>query len=326
MIGNSHHNDRLDNYLLGKLSADEKAAMDAKLAADSQLQEDMLFQQDIVHALQEERRLELKNRLNSIEVGAGGFSSAIGLKIAAGVALVGLMGTAIYFYGSSDEPEAATELPVGIINFSDTDKPYTYSIPEMPAVTYTGTTVEKAEISQPREQSSVRPAAPVAIADVKAPISRKDKAVLPEAKNSNLKTDSQQNIQIQKPNVLSDFKDTEISASNHQPEAPVDALAQNRQFSTQSIEVSAQLHEKYDFHYQFYDNKLFIYGDFKSKPYEILEINTEGSRVYYLFFEKNYYGLKNDQQKLVRLKKISNEKLIKELEITRNQKMNPQHN
>jgi hypothetical protein len=325
MIGNSHHNDRLDNYLLGKLSADDKAAMDARLAADSQLQEDMLFQQDIVHALQEERRLELKNRLNSIEVGAGGFSSAVGLKIAAGVALVGLMGTAIYFFGSS-EPQVSSELPVGIVNFSDTDNLYTYAVPDKPEVGLSATALEKLDAARPQEQKAVKPAAPAILAEAKPQVSRTEKAALPEAKNKNLKTDSQQNIQVQKPNVFSDFKDTDVTAANHQPEAPVDALARNRQFSTQSIEVSAQLHDKYDFHYQFFDNKLFIYGDFKSKPYEILEINTEGSRVYYLFFENNYYGLKNDQQKLVRLKKITNEKLIRELEITRNQKMNPQHN
>ncbi|AHM59169.1 hypothetical protein D770_04510 [Flammeovirgaceae bacterium 311] len=323
MIGNSHHNDHLDNYLLGKLSADEKAAMDARLAADSQLQEDMLFQQDIVHALQDERRMELKNRLNNIEVGAGGFSTAVGLKIAAGVALVGLMGTAVYFLSSS-ETEAPSELPVGIIDFSDTDNLYTYSIPEKPAAK-ANPAVETLEITQAQLQKTAPATASVAARDAQPKTALPEKAVLPESTSRAVKAENQLNIQVQKPQVVTDFKENEVNASSHLPEAPVDAMARNRQFSTQSIEVTAQLHEKYDFHYQFYDNKLFIFGDFKSKPYEILEINTEGSRVYYLFFENNYYGLKNNQQKLVRLKKITNDNLVRELEITRNQKTNPQH-
>ena len=293
--------------------------MDAHLAADSQLQDDMLFQRDIVHALQDERRMELKNRLNSIEVGAGGISSAVGLQIAAGVALVGLLGTAVYFLTGEPAVDENT-LPVGIIDLSATDNLYTYTIPAKPEAAAPTPSTETVQLTIPKAKKAeeVVTAAVSKANDTK--LSGNSDVV--ELKNEAVDNGAAKrpDIQVQRPKVLSEFKDNDLGGGTQQVEPPVDALARNRQFSTQSIEVTAQLHDKYDFHYQFFDSKLFIYGDFKSKPYEILEINTEGSRAYYLFFENNYYGLKSNQQKLTRLRRISNEKLVKELEITRIQK------
>ena len=330
MSENLPHNDHLENYLLGKLSAADKAAMDAKLAADSQLQEDMLLQQDIVHAIQEERRLELKNRLNNIEVGGagtGGFSTAIGLKIAAGVALLGLFGTGLYYYFNSAPMEEET-LPVGIIELPLENSAVTYTVPAMPEAAAVASEAElpiaqnNKALKQPSSQQSAsssntvsRPAAPAV----------KKEAILAQEKKETVQTETRSAVVVQKPKVVTEFKDTDLGNSSPYTETPVDAMARNRQFTTKTIEVSAHEHARYDFHYQFFDNKLFIYGDFKNKPYEILEINQEGTTSYYLFFENNYYGLKSDQQKLTRLRKLNNEKLIRELEITRTQKVNTQH-
>lgn len=318
-------------YLLGKLPAEEHAAMDAKIAADNHLQEEVTMQRDIMRALQEERRLELKSRLNNIEVGgaAGGFSTALGLKLAAGVALMGIMSTGLYLYFNDTASAEQTNLPVGIIELPENNQLLTYTIPVRPAVAEGAETITTEAAPKNKQAVNNIAAAPpkVATPTVDRPAATREasSAELPAAKKEDRKETAQPNIQVQKPKVFSDFKDTDIAANNQQMEAPVDAMARNRQFSTHTIEVTAQLHDKWDFHYQFYDSKLFIYGDFKSKPYEILEINTEGTTSYYLYFENNYYGLKSDQQKLSRLRKLTNEKLIKELNITRTQKATPQH-
>lgn len=323
MIENTPNNDNLDNYLLGKLSADEKSAMDAQFAADSQLKEDMLLQQDIVHALQDERRLELKNRLNSIEVGVGGFSTAVGYKIAAGIALIGLLGTGAFFYFNNDEPVAKTETPVAIEALPAKDNSAAQEIPAQPEVPAVAEAQQATDISSEQLPEAVA-AKPAVTKSTTTP----SRAKVPQPtiilkteaapKHEAITTERPQ-ITIQKPQVLSDFSENEIN-STQPTEIPVDAMARNREFSTQTIEVTAQLHDKWDFHYQFYDSKLFIYGDFKSKPYEILEINTEGNTNYYLYFESQYYALKSNQLKLVRLRKLTNDKLIKELDITRNKK------
>jgi hypothetical protein len=314
MMENTPHNHRLDDYLLGKLSTEEHAAMEANLAADSQLNEEMLLQRDIVHALQENRRLELKNRLDGIEIGAGGISSALGLKLAAGVALLGLMGTGAFFYFSGTLADA-DGLPTRFIELSAADSQPDAVLPAMPEVV----------ILQEAMATSTPQAAAVAAADVSlrpeasSPVA-KSRTAAGSSKAEPKSESSRATAVVQKPSVFSDFKDTDLSSVSHQAEAPVDVLARNRQFSTATIEVSAQQHDKYDFHYKFFDSKLFIYGDFDSKTYEILEINTEGSRSYFLYFENNYYALRTDQQKLTRLRRLSSEKLIRELEITRTQK------
>jgi hypothetical protein len=325
MSENTPYNDPLDEYLLGKLSAEEMAAMDASFAADSQLQDEMHLQRDIVHALQEERRLELKNRLNNIEVGAGGFSTAVGLKLAAGVALLGLLGTSLYFYLDQAAPVEQSTLPVGIIELPLEQQPLTYTIPAQPAASNTALpetapgSSEATALTVP-DRAAARPKTAASQADR---TSRETAAVTTKDDRA---TVTRPQVQVQKPTVLSEFKETDITSNTQAIEAPVDAMARNQQFSTQTIEVTAQIHDKWDFHYRFFDSKLFIYGDFKSKPYEILEINTDGTTSYFLYFENNYYALKRDQQKLTRLRKLSNEKLIRELEITRSQKINIPHN
>lgn len=318
MMENTPHNHRLDDYLLGKLSADEHAEMESQLAADSQLREDMFLQRDIVQALQENRRLELKNRLNSIEVGTGGFSTAIGLKIAAGVALMGLMGTGIYWFLNSSPATPADALPTRFIELNEGLRQVDYTLPQMPEVHLAQ--------AEPSEEVPAAEAATAAASLSGATTTAAAKPAVPtpgvakKKSSAPAETPARAEAVVQKPNVLSEFKDTDLGTISNQGEAPVDALSRNRQFTNRSIEVSTQTHEKYDFHYRFYDSKLFIYGNFDSKPYEILEINTEGTRSYFLYFEDNYYALNTDQQKLTRLRRLSNDKLIKELEITRTQK------
>lgn len=317
MIENTPHNESLDNYLLGKLSAEEQAAMEAKLAADSQLQEEMLLQRDIVQALQETRRMELKARLNSVEVGAGSFSTAVGIKIAAGVALIGLIGTGIYLYLNQQPAETAALAAekLELTNYPQTDS---YSVPAIPVVVETTAPAIEEEQQQTTAPAPELASAPSVPAAATPALIVKNSAPAKAAEEK--KEVSRKEVQIQKPSLLNSFGDAEFIAGTEQAEVPVDAMSRNRQFASKNIEISAQPHDKYNFHYQFYDNRLYIYGEFNQKPYEILEINTEGTTIYYLYFENNYYGLKDNQQKLTKLRRISNDKLIKELEITRTKK------
>ncbi|EMR02514.1 hypothetical protein [Cesiribacter andamanensis] len=316
MMENTPHNHRLDEYLLGKLSAEEQAAMEASMAADSQLQEEVLLQRDIVHALQENRRLELKNRLDSLDVGAGGFSTALGLKLAAGVALLGLVGVGAFMYLNTEAPADQDGLPSRFIELSALEQQQDSSLPPLPEVVILQEELSASPLAQHTPgETPAEPTGSPAPNQAAAPASNNAVA---KAEKKPASTPAQ--AVVQKPSVLTDFKDTDLNSVGHQGEAPVDVLSRNRQFTTSTIEVSAQQHDKYDFHYQFFDSKLFIFGDFNNKTYEILEINMDGTRSYFLYFENNYYALKTDQQKLTRLRRLSSEKLIKELDITRTQK------
>ncbi len=73
--------------------------------------------------------------------------------------------------------------------------------------------------------------------------------------------------------------------------------------------------------YKYFDGKLFLYGDFKEEPYEILEINSKTAREIYLYHGRAYYQIEvTDGVK--ELKPITSQKLINELTIIRNNKVN----
>jgi len=84
------------------------------------------------------------------------------------------------------------------------------------------------------------------------------------------------------------------------------------------VEVAIDSEGNKDFHYQFYNRKLFLYGDFEKMPYEILEYNTDKNTLYFLFYEGAFYELNSNQMKISPLKEIEDPELIEELKNLRN--------
>ena len=75
-------------------------------------------------------------------------------------------------------------------------------------------------------------------------------------------------------------------------------------------------HRKYSFHYQFYNNKLYLYGDFDNK-YEILELNTPAGISIYMFYKDKFYELQQNQEKITPLNAIRNSALMRDLKTIR---------
>ncbi len=70
--------------------------------------------------------------------------------------------------------------------------------------------------------------------------------------------------------------------------------------------------KKHNFHYQFADSKLLLYGPFDKSLYEILEIHGEGHAVF-LFYKENYYLLDEKQAAITSLEPIRDSQLLKKL-------------
>jgi hypothetical protein len=79
-----------------------------------------------------------------------------------------------------------------------------------------------------------------------------------------------------------------------------------------AVEIDTK-NKKYDFHYQFKDGKLFLYGPFENDLYEILEFFSDDKRTMFLFYQENFYLLKDDNEKLKPLGAIQDPSLIKKL-------------
>ena len=80
-----------------------------------------------------------------------------------------------------------------------------------------------------------------------------------------------------------------------------------------SIAVETEVDKRYNFHYQFRDNKLFLYGSFEKNFYEIMEFFSNNKRTMFLYYKDNYYLLSDADQKVKPLSPINDAALLKKL-------------
>jgi hypothetical protein len=77
---------------------------------------------------------------------------------------------------------------------------------------------------------------------------------------------------------------------------------------------------KYDFNYQFKEGRLVLFGPFEKNLYEILEIFSEDKRTVFLYYKKNYYLLRDDNENVRELEPITDQALIRKIKEYQNQK------
>ena len=322
-MSNQQNYKMIDDYLTGKLSPEESGRFMEHLEQDPALKEEFLMQKDMVHSLQNHRRAELKNRLNQIEVGTGySVPSALTLKFIAGTALVAVLGIGTYFALDFSEAEPA-KVPVELSIQEPASKPAT----EIPATKEIET--PPAAIEQEKENIPSKAEVAKAASNKPAEENESPKAIQPktspkenkEVKPASETANSAANAEVVKPEVITFFEEQDPTGGVPLVEAPEDKLKNARKFDSQNIEVSTKTDRRYPFHYMFFENQLNIYGDFSKVPYEVLEVNTETHATYFLYHNGNYYELNPNQRKITRLKELTNERLIQELEVTRIEKL-----
>lgn len=323
-MSNQQNYKMIDDYLTGKLSPEESGRFMELLEQDPALKEEFLMQKDMVHSLQNHRRAELKNRLNQIEVGTGySVPSALTLKFIAGTALVAVLGIGTYFALDHSEAEPV-KAPVELSIQEPAPKPAATEIPATKEIETPPAAIEqekenalskadvaKTENTKPAEEKE----SPKAIQPKTS--TKENKEIKPASEAANTAT----NAEVVKPEVITFFEEQDPTGGVPLVEAPEDKLKNARKFDSQNIEVSTKTDRRYPFHYMFFENQLNIYGDFSKVPYEVLEVNTGTHATYFLYHNGNYYELNPNQRKITRLKELTNERLIQELEVTRIDKL-----
>jgi hypothetical protein len=351
------HTELIDAYLTGNLSSEESSRLMQLLEQDPALKEEFDLQQDLVNSLREHRRMQLKARLDNIEVGTGySMPSAATLKLIAGAALVGALSVGSWFaynqlQESTDhtayteetrteqpeakqawnteahtaEPQHEESLPVNpesseeSISSSSTETASSEpSLDQKSAKENPGYSIED---KRKEEQPATKNTASSAVSAAEQAHNSAHKSSETAAKAGQDK-ESTSLPEVVKPEVVSFFEEPDAVDSVPEANAPKDQLNEVHSFSTQNIEVTTRSDKQYPFHYMFHDNQLHIYGDFSQVPYEVLEVNSGNQTRYYLYHGGGYYELNPNQRKVTRLKELTNEKIIQELEITRTQKLN----
>jgi len=279
----------LDEYLRNKLTGKDKTAFEEVLKNDSLLQKEMRVQQQVVNSLRQARAAELKQMLNNVPITAAPLetvgASMLG-KVAAFLLVASLVGGGFYIYYSGDKELAET----ANINKPDLT----------PATTQTDA-APSTETIQP----------PVSPRDATADVVKEEESA-PNSTKAAGKVDS---IAPETRKVLAPTEETKAT------ELPSTAASDSGKgiagvMSTPSITIEPGINGnngKFNFHYQFKDSKLFLYGVFDQNLYELIEFSGSSKRSLFLYYKDKFYLLNEDDSKVKRLAPVSDPALLKKL-------------
>lgn len=289
----------LDDYLGNRLGLEEKSAFEQKLASDPELKKELEFQQALVRSIRNERMAELKSMLNNIPVPSSGLSTAAKTLITLGAAAV--VSLAVYFMldTTPEQPKAITE------NVQTEESPAVTE--EAPATepSATGTSVDANESTSSGKEEKSEEGKSSASTDS-----------APKAEKRNEAGSAADTQAARQPELNVFDPSSELEEEESKPENVIIEQEETTEaIKRSSIAVETDnTDKKYNFHYQFRDSKLVLYGSFDKNLIEILEFFSGNKHTIFLYFNSNYYLLdENQQTKPALLKPITEPALLSKL-------------
>ena len=252
----------IDRYLKGKLSEEERHALEEKMQQDPLLAQEVTWQKDIFHALGDVRRAALKGRLDSVVIHPTPHFFGQRWLAAAAVGTLLLVGSA-YYYLTSKEAELAV-VPQKVA--APLAYPEAYILQRVP------------------QRSAPAVVAPVIVPSENFPS---------EVKASRTSSATTQPVQptVVPPQVTSQFDEDTPAVDYRDFEAPEKSALQENAYQKENVTVEALSDNRYTFHYRFFDNKLYLHGDFDRIPYKIIALNTGDDKKLFLEFDGSYYRI-----------------------------------
>jgi hypothetical protein len=268
----------LDDYVANRMTEEQRKAFEESLAADQSLRQQAAFHQQVAEGIRRVRAMELKARLQQVPVASPALWQGQVWRAAAAIAGTGALVAASLFYVKSGRT-----IPTDSLTTEMGKK-----IPSLGPVLHPA---EKPQQEQP--QTAPQP-------------EDKDQA-RHDVKRS-----------IRKPGLSVVDPSAELA---EQP-APKDPAAEipNTQAIAVAGDVSVSVHHNtpYDFHYQFDESGLRLYGPFDKDLFEVLEIRGDG-RTCFLFYQNTFYTLAGNQKSIARLEPVTNPRLLQLLREYRQQ-------
>lgn len=299
MNNNLSNEEFVSRYIDNELSDIDRLNFENKLLQNPELREEYNLQTELVNGIKEVRRLELKNRLTNILIQTPLYQT-IGFKAATIVGVVGI-GLGAYFISGEK----------GNINLSHVD-------------------IAQNQISVTEDK--VIPEIPKAIAPVTEKEEKSNKVIRQKNKTGivakNNEPKQKPSIEqpkvikpnVIKPNIVEPFDNENIDNVDISNDNLNNSLDQIKEHVESTVEISTIKDRKNKFHYKFYENKLFLLGNFNDMPYEIIELNSAEDKSYFLYYNDSFYKLNSGQEKPAPLIKIENDSLINELSLIQSNK------
>lgn len=289
--------EQIEQYLEGTMSGAELETFERLLDNDPALQSEFQLQQDIVNAIKETRKAELKARLDNVNVSAynGGIS---GTKIILTGALTAAIGLGIYFY-TQDEAVVADKIDLTQEEIITSEEETIFVQPEIiPAPSIDANKTDE-----------------IVAHNV---IKEKEATVSIQEDEKNEATTAITKINPPLPASFEEGADNTSTELNTPKNKLSEAAAASAEVT--AVEIENKEDNSHNFHYKFYNNKLYLYGDFKNIPYELIELNTVSGKSLYLYYKESFYYLEPNQMEISPLNQIKDENLVSELDSLRKQK------
>ena len=279
----------LDDYLANRLDENARAAFEQKLNTDFDLKHEYELQQQFIEGIKKARIAQLKSMMNNVPVPSlQPNATALAGKVVLWSVVIGIVGTGLYYYLNQDQGKEKTQ-ETKIEDTLEKSSPVTES-----------------EAVKPHEN------APVVSGE---PSSSEQKPMESPKAIKRQQTVESQDIKDPQIDVFDPSEETDETQPSRQGNEAIIPRVDN----IPSFEVSVDSeNKKYNFHYQFKDGKLLLYGPFEKNLYEILEFFSEEKRTIFLFYKEDYYLLKDGNEKLSPLTPIQDVSLIKKLKEYRN--------
>lgn len=283
------YSDKADLYLKDKLSGKELVDFEETMRQDPLLQSEMKLQKEVYQALAETRKAGLKARLNQIPIDQSPWFVGTAFRMTAIVSALVVTSVATYVTLNPSESENVVKIDVAPEEQLAASQSILPLASPKPAVSATEKTVTN-EI-----------------------VNRKTEASLPSTRPAETKKATSREIpQIQRPAVASDFSENDVQLDYSDFELPQKQALQSNTSMRSDISVEKVVDPAYQFHYQFYNGKLFLYGNFQDSPYKIIALNTEEERSLFLEYASQYYRIV-EQEEVLPLTSITDTSLVKEL-------------
>ena len=290
---NSNYSKIVEQYLEGGMLKNEALGFEEMLQQDPILKSELANQQQIIEELKDYRKFELKSRLNNIDVTPGFLQTVASnsmVQITSGVLLTGSLLVGGYFWMTSSEKDSIIDLQINSKSTSLSESEFVFNpdlkIPtiDIEEIPTGNTSLESTNVTE----SPISEEAAIA----------EDLVIIPHVVVPNLDEYDDPDVNIDESAVAFPFPNKE-----------------QKHVEIENIEDS-----QYDFHYKFYNNKLYLYGDFHGIPYEIFEINGESVKRLFLLHDGVYYRIFDSVTETSKLQKVTNVDLINDLSMLKENK------
>lgn len=295
----------IDSYLRGDLKDTELASFENAIQSDPNLQQEVTFQKEVVNTVKQYRHQQLKSRLNAIEVKPG-FLSSTTSKVAASVLLLGLLIGSYYAYNTIDSDIAINSSVQQEEKVESIESTSTSSTPIEGTVALSKTTMEQ----QSTEASTTL-----------TNESKKTNIVAADLKN-------EKKVALKKEDKITAETYAELSNTEIEEETMIGGIKEDFNMPTintggnigsvSSPQIKVNIIKETTLGYRFFNNQLFLHGNFSNSTYELLELNNKPTKKLFLYFENNYYELIQGKTKVTPLSPISNEAVLLQLNQLKN--------